>query len=626
MGFEAHDRHLYELFNRNKYYIPRNQRRYVWSERNWEELFDDIMLIHSGHEATHFIGSIVLYRGKDRENGISHYTIIDGQQRITTLAILLASVAFWLKCYGADDEFNGTKQYIMARDDTDKDHIMVTSEYHVSLGRILDGIIHSDIEQLKRQNVDSFLNSHTIGNKDKNIADAFKYFLEAIGSFVDKSGKMPVNSLVELRDAIVNRVTYVSIIASSEEDACTVFEILNARGSVLEDHELLKNFIMRGIKPDGDIDQAKNIWGEIENDLGNNIGRFVKHYATHRYRSNAQSGDSDYKTIQKANKGSSTEDLLYDIRTKATYYNRLINPIIDGEKANCTQKEYMIYSFFKRRRHEQIRPVLLSLIHQRELNVLSVEKYEETILFLYDFIVCYNIIGQENSNKITNIVYSMAYSLENNYSDEKLQEFIAKLKGKLPEKDSFCSAFSLIGWSHHGGFYDDTKDKDRVKIVLEVLERIKSPSKNCNEFTIEHILDDSAGVNNGKIGNLIPLEKSLNSLAKGKSFQEKLGIYSRSSFQTARNVAARYSAGGPKFDIDVRAEAIADELYKSILQFKIETTKQQKTTANQQKKPSSKRPTSPTIGEIVEGKKSNRNDAMSSENVQPSLFDLPSVR
>lgn len=624
MGFEAHDRYLYELFNRNKYYIPRNQRRYVWTERNWEELFDDIMLINSGYEATHFIGSIVLYRGKDRENGISHYTIIDGQQRITTLAILLASVAFWLKCYGADDEFNGTKQYILARDDTDKDHIMVTSEYHVSLGRILNGIIYSDIKQLKRQNVDSFLNAYTIGNKDKNIADAFKYFLEALRSFVDKSEKKPVNSLVELRDAIVNRVTYVSIIASSEEDACTVFEILNARGSVLEDHELLKNFIMRGIKPEGDIDQAKIIWNEIESDLGNNIGRFVKHYATHRYRPSAQSGASDYKTIQKANKGCSTEDLLYDIRTKATYYNRLVNPIIDGEKANCTQKEYMIYSFFKKRRHEQIRPVLLSLIHQREQNLLSVEKYEETILFLYDFIVCYNIIGQENSNKITNIVYSMAYSLENNYSDENLQEFITKLKGKLPEKDSFYSAFSLIGWSHHGGFYDDSKDKDRVKIVLEVLERIKSPSKNCDEFTIEHILDDSAGVKNGKIGNLIPLEESLNSLAKGKSFQEKLAIYSQSSFQTARNVAARYSNGN--FNIDTRTKAIAYDLYKSILQFKIETTKQQKTPADQKNKPRAERTTSPTIGEIVDGKKSSRNDATSSVNVQPSLFDLPTVR
>ena len=65
---------------------------------------------------------------------------------------------------------------------------------------------------------------------------------------------------------------------------CTIFEILNARGSALEGHELLKNFIMRGIKPDGNIDSAKVTWEEIERLLGNNSERFVKHYATHKYR------------------------------------------------------------------------------------------------------------------------------------------------------------------------------------------------------------------------------------------------------------------------------------------------------------------------------------------------------
>ena len=60
--------------------MPRNQRRYVWTRRNWQELLDDILLVENGTEKTHFIGSIVLYCEKDRENGISHYTIIDGQQ------------------------------------------------------------------------------------------------------------------------------------------------------------------------------------------------------------------------------------------------------------------------------------------------------------------------------------------------------------------------------------------------------------------------------------------------------------------------------------------------------------------------------------------------------------------
>ena len=93
MSFTAQDQSIYNLFNRNCYHIPRNQRRYVWLKRNWQELLEDVMLVQNGIEKTHFIGSMVLYREKDRENGISYYTIIDGQQRIITLTIFLSSIA-----------------------------------------------------------------------------------------------------------------------------------------------------------------------------------------------------------------------------------------------------------------------------------------------------------------------------------------------------------------------------------------------------------------------------------------------------------------------------------------------------------------------------------------------------
>lgn len=112
---------------------------------------------------------------------------------------------------------------------------------------------------------------------------------------------------------------------------CTIFEILNARGSALEGHELLKNFIMRGIKPDGNIDSAKVTWEEIERLLGNNIERFVKHYATHKYRTSTQNSINDYKIIRNANKGIPTVPLLEDLYQKAIYYSRLINPIMQGE-------------------------------------------------------------------------------------------------------------------------------------------------------------------------------------------------------------------------------------------------------------------------------------------------------
>lgn len=622
MSFEAHDRHIYELFNRSQYFIPRNQRRYVWTKRNWQELWEDVMLIQNGIEATHFIGSIVLYSEKDRENGISHYTIIDGQQRIITLTILLASVAFWLKCYDAEDEFNGIKQYIMARDDSDKDYIMVISEYHISLSRILERIMEISLDNLKQLTIDSFLNAYTIGKKDKNIVAAFKFYLQKIENEIQKSKKKPINYLKILRETIVNKILYVSIIASSEEDACTVFEILNARGSVLEDHELLKNFIMRGIKPKGNIDEAKAIWNEMESNIGSSIGRFVKHYATHKYRNNIQEGISDYKIIQRANKGIPTQDLLYDLQLKSRYYERLVNPSLSGENANCSELEYMVYSFFKKRRHEQIRPILLSLIHQKERNILDIKKYEEIILFLYDFVVCYNIIGQGNSNKITNIVYAMAKELENNYSDGLLQKFVSELNEKLPEKDSFYNAFSLVGWSHHGGFYDDDKDKERVKIVLEVLERHKSAAKNCEKFTIEHILDDQDDTKNGRIGNLIPLEEELNKQCNGKKFKEKLTIYKKSSFQTARNIAERYAIDkGRKFDIDERTHAIARDFYNEVLKFKINSVDSQKKKTKHNKKQKESDFSRKNIGDIVDSKQNGTEKIRKEKNRQMSIFD-----
>ena len=72
---------------------------------------------------------------------------------------------FKLKCYDAEDEFNGIKQYIMARDDSDKDYIMVISEYHISLSRILERIMEISLDNLKQLTIDSFLNAYTIGKK-----------------------------------------------------------------------------------------------------------------------------------------------------------------------------------------------------------------------------------------------------------------------------------------------------------------------------------------------------------------------------------------------------------------------------------------------------------------------------
>ena len=149
MSFDAHEDKVMELFNRKVYNVPRNQRRYVWNKDNWRELFDDVMAVVNGVFRSHFIGSIVL-KTDPMYNGLPQYSLIDGQQRTITLSIFLASIMFWMKKYGMENDFNGTLPYVIAKDDKNNDIVMVTAENNSSLENIIDAIINLSGDDIKK--------------------------------------------------------------------------------------------------------------------------------------------------------------------------------------------------------------------------------------------------------------------------------------------------------------------------------------------------------------------------------------------------------------------------------------------------------------------------------------------
>ena len=562
MSFDAHEERVMGLFNRKVFNVPRNQRRYVWNKDNWQELFDDVMAVVRGTFPSHFIGSIVL-KTDPMVNGLPHYSLIDGQQRTITLAIFLTSIMFWMKKLGMNDDFNGTVPYVIAKDDKNKDVVMVTAENNGSLENIIVAIIDLTDVTVKKATVNSIVEANLLNKADKNIGDAFRFFMNAISDLYETEGKDP-QILIKLRNA-VRDITFVNITATTEEDSYTIFEILNARGLDLEDHELLKNYIMRYIQPEENRDRAKAEWTRMEETLGHtNLIKFVRHYTTHKYGDyRTKSDTSDYKIIQDRNKGKDTWALLSDLERKANYYLRLVAPSKSGDTANCSDVEYRIYSFFRKKRQEQMRPVLLSLISRITEGTLSKELYESTIVFLYNFYVCYNIIGEENSNRLTDIVNKYAAKIDRDKSDESITRFVEELRRKLPSESMFINAFRNVGWSHTDSIYNGEKNKTRVQTVLEIIERYHNHGNCAEDFTIEHVLPDSADTANGQIGNLIPLEEELNRNCKDKSITDKLPIYSSSSFSTARRFSARYS--GKEFSPEKRTELLAKEIYDKIL-------------------------------------------------------------
>ncbi len=482
---------------------------------------------------------------------------------------------FWLKVHNADSEFNGLKQYLIATDLSNKDHLIVTIDSNYAFESIVNAIIATPSDFLKNQEIRNFLKVNSLNASNDNVVDAFYFFLSNIESTLRDTSDDPVDYLKRLRDVLLNKILYVNIIATKEEDAYTIFEILNARGSALEDHELLKNYIMRGVKDESEIEIVKSKWDIIEKNLGKSIHRFFSHYTIHKYKGNSQEYDgySDYKIIQKIYKGKETTELLADILSKSNLYSKIISPCNKGDEKNCTFEEYKLFSFLKSRRQEQFRPLLLSLLNKHSNSEINEENYKKILIFLYNFFVCFNIIGEETSNKISNIINSKAKELEENYSDELLSELIEKLCNKLPKIESFISSFKLIGWSHHDNYYADDKFKQKVKIILEIFEKSKNANGECSDFTIEHILDDSSGEDCAIIGNLLPLEDSLNKQCIGKTFDEKMEVYKKSNFFITRAFVDRYSSKDFDYkEVESRSAYMAKELYNSILMFKDKDT------------------------------------------------------
>ena len=229
MAFDAHDRQIGEILNRAVFDIPRNQRRYVWSRNNWKELLDDIIFSCGSNTTFHFLGSIVL-ENKGKTNGI------------TTIVLFLIAIMKLFNEYDMEDDFFGTLEYVRVKNNRNQTSPIIFSDFHQSLEVLINAISNYDI--VSQQTITSFVESNTISkSKDKLLGDALKYFYSEIKILCEQEEK-PGEKILEIRNATIG-MTIVSIVSTSEEDAYTIFEILNARGQKLEDYELLKNYIMR---------------------------------------------------------------------------------------------------------------------------------------------------------------------------------------------------------------------------------------------------------------------------------------------------------------------------------------------------------------------------------------------
>lgn len=554
MGLIANDKTVYDLLNDKMYHVPDNQRKYVWNENNWKELFEDIDLVRKDQTSDHFIGSIVL-KNEGAKDGVQlHYNIIDGQQRISTITILICAIGLLYAELGSMAKFNGLKKSLFVSDSENKEHTIIASDANKDIAKLVEElyVVTNKVydEEHRVITVDELFKEIKIS---KNIVDCFKFFYSSIKSEISQD----INQLEGFRD-IVQAIRYIDIVAADDEDAYTIFEILNARGQELMDFDLLRNFLLKYASVD-DKDKIKCGIVDIEKLLKEHTEIFLKHYVTHKYGVKSDKKKMrPYKIIAEKEKSNNKLELLTDLVLKAKFYDKIIN------FTDCSDFEYKVFSYFKPRRQQQFRPLVLGLMHQKYLDVINEDEYNRVLDYLYSFFICFSVIGDQTSNKIEDIVYTYSAKLENSYSDEVVNKMKEAMCSKMPLKNNFILNIKRICYSHHIKAYSGSKKRENAVAVLELLERIENYKGDFTDATIEHCNPDSETAENAVIGNLILLEKTLNNdECKGKPLKDKVEIYKKSKYMLPHLIYDEFKQNGI-IDVDKMTQFIAEKLYNFI--------------------------------------------------------------
>ena len=294
-----------------QFVIPIYQRMYSWTIEECEQLLDDI--IRAGeHEQTHFVGAIVyVEKGLSQRSRQEPDLVIDGQQRLTTITLLLSALAETVGEEEPVDGFSAPKirgRYLI--DEREKDE----RKYKLLLGET-DKETLIAIVSGKKELPENF---------SICIKERFDYFKKQIAEYKQKNAS--VSAICQGLDKLI----VVDIALTRDQDNPQfIFESMNSTGLKLSETDLIRNFILMGLEHEEQTRLYKDYWRQMEKDFGQkhytaHFDGFMRHYLTCKNESgeipNKQKVYDAFKRHTREPQAKDNISLVKDIKSYATYY------------------------------------------------------------------------------------------------------------------------------------------------------------------------------------------------------------------------------------------------------------------------------------------------------------------
>jgi uncharacterized protein with ParB-like and HNH nuclease domain len=518
------------LGNGLRYNIPKFQRDYSWTMEQWDDLWQDIDMVRNGEEPAHYLGYLVLQTQDDK-----NYKVIDGQQRMTTLSVLILAV---IKVLQDLVESGVNPKQNTARIDSFRssyigylDPVTLVSQNKLTLNRNNDDFYRQKLVPLQR------LPQRGLNSSEKLMRDCFIWFHNRL-----KQQFTTGESVAGYLDEIIDKLFFTVITVNDELNAFRVFETLNARGVQLSSADLLKNYLFSIVDTPGshasEIAEIESLWSKVIAKLGNQkFPEFLRVYWNSRNKTVRKS--ELFKVIRRSirNKQEAFQ-LIRKLENSADIYIALRNP---GDELWITKPD--ISQFLEALKLFQVRqPIALLLASYEHLDKSNFTKILKAIVMVS---FRYNVIGGLNPNDQEVVYNQSALKIRRGESFS-----FAWLDQIYPEDDSFETAFSNIE------FKRTARGHKIIRYILGNIEKqlYQNPiDYQSATFSIEHILpenpeegawdhipDDTLDRCVYRLGNLALLEKNLNKDANSKGYAHKREILTRSSVQSTANIPNHY--------------------------------------------------------------------------------------
>jgi uncharacterized protein with ParB-like and HNH nuclease domain len=443
--------------------IPLFQRRYTWELDNWKSLWDDLMVQYElGESGTHFMGAIVSVPALAVPVGVSKFLIIDGQQRLTTVSLILCALRDCLD---------------------DPSAALIQGVYLTNPFRELEDTLKFVPTQGDREVYREIALDRQIPSKDSLMGKAYHFFKDRILNSLDSNDEpvLPAKVLTTLQQCL----QVVMINLSNDDDPYLIFESLNFKGEPLTQADLVRNYVLmrfhHSIGSGGEQQRIyRDYWKKIEEALDANLTEFLRHYTMKDGEDIKQGGI--YAAIKKKLKSMDTPEAVEaevsSIQRFSDFYATILCLKQEPNKAvqdrlNNIQSLKVTTSY----------PLLLRFFDDRQNNKLSDIDLEKCLGLIESYIVRRTVCGVP-TNTLNKLFIQWARSFPSASYVQWLHDVMSSGSGgrRFPRDAEFTEAF--LKQPQYG--------RGTTRFILCRLEKSFNNKEMIDlakkEITIEHIL------------------------------------------------------------------------------------------------------------------------------------------